>query len=190
MRAFIAVNLPETITKGLNSMQRQMEKTKADVSWVRPKSLHLTLKFLGEIDNAQLAMLKENLPAVCGKHTRFGIDISCLGAFPDLAFPRIIWAGIGANADKLTALAVEIESALTAAGFAPEARPFAAHITLGRVRSNRGRKELSAALENIKGQPQTMQLAFPVDSLTLYKSTLTPAGPLYETLATINLKIA
>lgn len=187
MRAFIAAPIPENVLKELASFQRTLDKTQAQVSWVRPRSMHLTLKFLGETGENQLEPIKGILQGISVRHRPFTLRINALGAFPDIRSPRVIWAGMDSGADNLAALAADIEKDISPLGFPPEERPFSGHITLGRVRGNRNRAQLSALLEKIKDQPHQLQLVFPVESLILYKSTLAPAGPLYQTLATATL---
>ena len=149
--------------------------------------MHLTLKFLGETRENQLEPIAEALRKIGVRHRFFTLRVNALGAFPDIRSPRVIWAGMDSGADSLAALAADVEKSLTPLGFPAEERPFSGHITLGRVRGNRNRAQLCALLEKIKDQPQQLQLVFPVESLTLYKSTLAPAGPLYQALATATL---
>ncbi len=187
MRAFIAAPIPENVLKELAAFQRALDKAGAQVSWVRPRSMHLTMKFLGETRDDQVEPIRHTLAKIGVRHRFFTLRVNALGAFPDIRSPRVIWAGMDTGAKDLAALAADIEKEISPLGFPAEERPFSGHITLGRVRGNRNRSRLTALLETIKDQPQQTQLVFPVDSLILYKSTLAPAGPLYQALETISL---
>ena len=115
------------------------------VAWVAEPNLHVTLKFLGQVDEARLPAIVGALEATASRRPRFEVAVRGLGAFPSASRPRVVWAGLE-DVPALAALAGEIDAALAALGFPTESRPFAAHVTLGRQREPRGNAALAAAL--------------------------------------------
>ena len=153
------------------------------VAWVARDNVHVTLKFLGAVDNARLGALEPALAAAAAGHAAFDLTIDGLGAFPSRIRPRVLWAGIGAGAAELGTLAARVDEALAALGFARETRPFAAHVTLGRVREPRANPRLAAALD--AGGPLGRQR---VARVSLMRSDLSPRGARYTELASHPLK--
>jgi len=182
MRTFIAISLPEEIKGYLGQVQEKLKLSAADVKWVQAGNIHLTLKFLGEIDEEKLREVSGILNDTAKGKGTFKINLSSLGAFPKIAYPRVIWAGIDKGDNEVGQIALELEEKLSKIGIPAEDRPFSSHITLGRVRSasNRHRlvKDLTALADNFAPQG----LEFTADKITLFKSTLTPKGPVYEAL--------
>lgn len=182
IRSFIAVELDSQIRDQLARIQLQLKKSGADVKWVSPDNIHLTLKFLGHAPAETLhkagGILQENFKNV---HA-FEITIDRLGVFPRIERPRVIWVGIRRNADKLREIAGTIDEKLLPLGFEKEEREFSAHMTLGRVRSSYQVSKLSRAV-----QEYTMKDVLPqtVKKITLFQSTLTPQGPVYTALQEI-----
>lgn len=185
MRAFIAVTLPEEIRRALSALQQALAGAGADVKWVAPHHLHVTLRFLGEITDDQRQAVEEMLRRVAGGVAPFEVRLVGVGAFPSVAAPRVVWVGIVEGREALSQLADAIERERAPIGLLDEARPFAAHVTLGRVRSPRRRQTLSERLTTLTWDAPP---AWRVASLTLYQSTLTPSGPTYTVLATVPLK--
>jgi 2'-5' RNA ligase len=183
MRTFIALPLPEDSLKLLQGVQARLRSFGADVRWISIDSVHLTLKFLGEIDPSLLPGLSEGFKKAAAAHKRFLLFLRGLGAFPDLRSPRVIWCGIEGEAERLDLLQKDIEKICAAAGFPPEARPFRPHLTLGRVR---GKKNLQPLADYIKIGSE-FESRIEVSRVNIYKSTLTRRGPLYEVLETIML---
>ncbi len=180
MRAFLAVELPADIRRALTHLQSQLAQPRADVKWTEEANLHVTMRFLGEITEQQRQGLEEMLRGAASHHPVATIQLTGLGAFPSLESPRILWIGVGEGKDWLTQLAGEFERELVLLGFAKEERPFAAHVTLGRVRSPRGRAQLMAAMRESAWRPPE---PFCATHLTLFQSTLTSAGARYTPLA-------
>lgn len=180
MRTFVAIDISDEARNTLASIQSELKDSKADVKWVEPKNIHLTLKFLGEISEETFLNVKNVLDEISSQNRPFQIEIVGLGAFPDLKRPRVIWAGIENGKTYIRELAKKIDSALLKYGFKEEQRGFVAHITLGRFRSlkniDRLRSILSPIIDNWK------VLIVPVSEICLYKSTLTSTGPLYSCL--------
>jgi RNA 2',3'-cyclic 3'-phosphodiesterase len=176
MRAFIAIDLVPEIKEHLLAVVRDLQAARADVRWIGAGGMHLTLKFLGEIDQARAARVKETLAAVASRFRPFPLRLEGTGAFPDERSPRVLWAGCAAG-PELAALQREIEAALEAEGFEREARPFTPHLTLGRVkgpgRIDRAMSELSRRREEVFG-------AMTVGKIVLFESLLRPQGAEYR----------
>jgi 2'-5' RNA ligase len=147
-----------------------------DVRWVRAEQYHLTLKFLGDASPEQLEQLAAGLRELSKISSSFVIQLEGVGAFPRMERPRTIWLRVSAGEAPLAALAGEVEAAGVAAGFPREARPFSAHLTLGRVRSTRDLRALAERLRGAAGGPVP---PFAVEELLLMESQLRPDGPRY-----------
>jgi len=149
------------------------------VKWVEPHNVHLTLKFLGSVEEERLAAVAEAVRQAAAESEAFGLSCRGLGAFPNPRRPRVVWAGVQQGAEELTQLARELDRRLQALRFEPEKRPFAAHITLGRVKSP---GNLPGLAEAIEGQREADFGCMEVRAVHLMKSTLTPKGPIYDVL--------
>ncbi len=179
MRAFIAIELPQNIKQLISRFQSALEPCQADVKWVSSPNIHLTLKFLGEIDDKTGEAVIETIKTVCTKVSTFIIKTGRLGAFPSLRSPRVIWLGLSAGDEECVSLAEQIESGLSRAGIPKEDREFSSHITIGRVRSQKNLRPLQDKLAKLE-EKEELQEGFEVRKVTLFKSTLTPQGPVYE----------
>jgi len=179
MRAFIAIELSEEIKEALARIQSRLKYAGADVKWVEKSNIHLTLKFLGEIDEKKRDAVKAALDEIAKDFTPFEIALKDIGAFPDIDFPRVIWTGLDKGAKESTELAARIDEKLSKIGLEKETRPFAAHLTLGRVRSGKNKAALREKVTSHKSQVTSSQL---VSSLILFQSKLTPAGSIYTKL--------
>lgn len=188
MRTFIAIELPAEIRDSLARIEERLKATQADVKWVEPKNIHLTLKFLGEIDEKQHERINLILDEVAGESSSYKILVSSIGAFPKLDSPRVIWVGADAGDKETKVLAKELEEKIQKIGIPKEDRPFSSHITIGRTRSTKNRDKLIQELRNLEQEFGGKDLSFPVKKITLCKSTLTPQGPIYEVLKEANLK--
>lgn len=187
MRTFIAIELPQEIKDFLAQLQAELKSTNADVKWVAPENIHLTLKFLGEIDDKQLEKVVQIINEAGKEKDKFQVSISSLGAFPKIDFPRVIWIGIESKDKQVKEIAKDLEEKIARIGIPREKRAFSSHITIGRVRSPLNRQELVLDLKN-KADLSGQNLHFYVTKITLFKSTLTPKGPIYEILKETSLK--
>ncbi len=190
MRAFIAIELPKEISDYLSRLQDKLKTTGADVKWVEPDNIHLTLKFLGEITEAQSKEIIKIMEDTCGINPAFDIALGGLGAFPRITSPRVIWVGIDAGRDEAGKIAQELEDKISGLGIAKEKKEFSAHLTIARTRSAFNITALIQDLKNLAGIMPEQNLRFKASRISLIKSTLTPKGPLYETLREISLKTA
>lgn len=170
MRLFTAVDLPEQ----LKAQVLELCSGLPGVRWVKPEQLHLTLRFIGEVNAAESEDLDNTLKTV--RFSPFEIALKGVGQFPPKGQPRVIWVGVAQN-DALTGLAHQVEQAVTRAGFAPADKPFSGHITLTRVKFPPDREALRAFFERnaaFHTEPMT------VDRFVLYSSTLNPSGAVYR----------
>jgi len=188
MRAFIAIELPQQIKDALGNLQEQLKKSGADVKWVSLENIHLTLKFLGEVDDKKLEKIIEIIDGAVKDKNTFHISISSLGAFPKINYPRVIWVGIDKGDCKTKEIAKELEEKNEKIGFPRENRAFSSHITIGRTRSTLNREGLVQELRKLENNLGDKNLEFVVTKITLFKSTLTPGGPIYEALKETNFK--
>jgi len=182
MRTFVAVPLSQPCHELLAELQGKMRPLGTDVRWVAISSIHLTLKFLGEIDPALVPKMVESLKNATSE-SPFKLRLHGLGGFPNLRSPRVIWCGIEGDADRLITLQKKVEVACAELGFPPENRPFHPHLTLGR---EQGKRNLQQLLDYIKIAPD-FERVFDVDRYHLYKTVLTPRGAIYTVLDTIEL---
>ncbi|HOW34842.1 MAG TPA: RNA 2',3'-cyclic phosphodiesterase [Candidatus Omnitrophota bacterium] len=179
LRLFIAIELDPSVREAIGIIQDHLRKSGADVKWVKPDDIHLTLKFLGDtptdiVDKIANAM-QESVQSV----KKFLIEITGLGAFPKISSPRIIWVGIENGRKEVKQIAASLEEKLETLGIKKEEREFSAHITVGRTRSPQNIFALSKILKEFKS---TAPITQEVSHITLIKSTLTAQGPVYEVL--------
>ncbi|MDD5455241.1 MAG: RNA 2',3'-cyclic phosphodiesterase [Candidatus Ratteibacteria bacterium] len=186
MRCFIAIPLPKYTHEELAKIQSQLKETKADVAWVKTDNIHLTLKFLGNVDETKIQLISQKLKDSLSKCVSFETDIGKLGAFPTLSNPRVIWIGIDKNEDKIKNLQKITEEILGPFGFEKETRPFHPHLTLGRVRD---KKNIQKLTEKLKSLPLPQLKPITVDKIILFQSILKPTGAEYNTLNEFQLKV-
>ncbi len=185
MRTFIAIVLTREIRDCLAGIQEQLKKCRADVRWVQPENIHLTLKFLGERDEKKIEKIKEVIEEIAREKVCFSVRLCNIGAFPKVESPRIIWAGIDEGERETQDLAYELEEKIAKIGIPKEDKPFSSHITIARLKSPSNRECL---VQELKKLPKIQDKKFPVTKITLFKSTLTTKGPIYEVLKEADLK--
>ncbi len=188
MRAFIAFELPEVVRAELAALSASLQRrlAGAPLSWVPPGNLHLTLKFLGQIETGQAAAIADALRRLSLDYTAMPITLDGLSVFPSPHRLRVVWAGLHAPA-QLAQLAAAVEDAMHALGFARETRTFTPHLTLARVRREARPAQLAAVAPALAGQavpPVTGAL----EQLVLFESQLKPGGAVYNSLARIQLR--
>lgn len=180
MRTFIAIELSEEIRDTLAQIQFHLKYAGADVKWVNKANIHLTLKFLGEIDEKKAKEIKSVLDTVAKETGKFEITLKDIGVFPKIDFPRVVWVGLDKGASESTGLAKKIDGKLSGIGFQKETRPFAAHLTIGRVRSSKNKTALKEKIQSYTPDPKPFKQR--ITSVILFQSTLTPKGPIYTKL--------
>jgi len=188
MRAFIAIELPREIKDYLKQLQDKLKTAGLDLKLVEPVNIHLTLKFLGEINEQQTEKIIKAMENVSDTKPAFKISLGNLGVFPKITSPRIIWIGIDVGASETIQIAKELEEKISLFGIPREEKRFSAHITIARIKSAINIEGLVQNLKHLTGQKQKAELGFQATRISLIKSTLTPKGPLYETLKEVSLK--
>lgn len=188
MRAFIAIELPANIKDFLSRLENKLKTTGADVKWVSPGNIHLTLKFLGEINAETIEKISVIMEDIAKNKKTFQIHLGAMGAFPNTKFPRVIWIGINSGEDEAKEIVKELEKELNKIGIPREVKPFSGHITIARIRSNKDKENLVQELNKLNNNTERDNPpAFAVTKFILFKSTLTPQGPIYEVLKEANL---
>ncbi len=184
IRTFVAVNLAPGLKETLAQVQERLKAARADVTWVRPENLHLTLKFLGQVEETRLAAVAEAVATAARGYGSFRLVLGGLGAFPQPRVARVVWIGVSEGAQALAALQARVEGGLESLGFPREERPFTAHLTLGRVRGPRHREQLAVALTSVPAEPLDEMVLHRIE---LMKSDLGPEGARYSVLQSFPL---
>lgn len=175
MRAFIAIDLPNDVREELAIVQRELQPVSNSAKWVAPPLIHLTLKFLGEINEQLFEDVHQNMTGISWKP--FQITVKGVGFFPGARSPRIFWAGL--IAPNLETLAQRINARMEHLGIENERRRFRPHITLARASKAR----LESALVTAASQFEEHDFGtFNVDRCFLYQSETKPTGPVYTKL--------
>ncbi len=182
MRCFIALEVPEDLQDALGRVQAKLRAAGADVKWTAPRSIHLTVKFLGDMPGDDVPAVCDAMNAVAAQALPFELGISGLGTFPQDAPPRVLWAGIHGDIEPLNALVAGLEKEIAdAVGIAPEVRPYHPHVTVGRVRSSRGGDRLDRLMKDEMSKEDLG--TFSADELVLFMSELTREGPMHTPMA-------
>jgi len=182
IRAFIAIDLPDDVRVAIDDAQTRLKQAHVGVkiSWTKVENLHLTLQFLGYIEEEVVERIGSALQEVTVQHPLFEVPVCGTGAFPDKNRPRVLWVGCDDSEGRLAALAKAVQAAMRPLGFEPEQREFSAHLTLGRVRSPRPDAALTKALDSFK---DTAFGALRAQAVHLFKSELHPEGSIYTKLS-------
>jgi RNA 2',3'-cyclic 3'-phosphodiesterase len=186
MRLFIALELDEATRDAIGQEQRRLGRAlghDASIRWVAPHQLHLTLVFLGNVDESRAGRLCAALSTDC-QTPRFPVLFAGLGLFPASGLPRVVWLGSREGTERLQQLEREIAGRVREAGIDLESRPFHPHLTLGRWRHSR-----AADRTRILSCDRSVPIAGVwVEQVTLFQSHLSPAGSSYTALARATLR--
>jgi RNA 2',3'-cyclic 3'-phosphodiesterase len=186
LRLFIAIELPRNIQESLSRLQEAFKETEAVVKWTNSENIHLTLKFLGYLKEDLLNKIKEVIKEVASTFPSFRVTLSReMDAFPGKSRPRVLWVGINEGKDEITHLQQKLEDGLEGLGLEKEKREFKPHLTLGRIKSLKSKEGL---LEEIKKARLDKEHTLRVIKICLFKSTLTPGGPVYDIIYEASLK--
>jgi RNA 2',3'-cyclic 3'-phosphodiesterase len=188
IRSFIAIELPEEVKCGLLMLQNRLKSVDPDCAkWVAPSGIHLTLKFLGNVNSDKIDSVIQAMRQAAKSVSPFHLELNGLGAFPNLRRVQIVWAGIIGDLDTLNTLQSNLETALIPSGFQPEKRPFTPHLTLARMRDNATPLQRQTLGEAISKTKFESQMIIQVRCLSLMKSQLTRAGAIYSCLSSVEL---
>jgi 2'-5' RNA ligase len=188
IRAFVAIDLPPDVQDCLEQISAQLKEQVGEksVRWVRIPSIHLTLKFLGDVSVNNLDVLKEIISAEAALQKPLEISIGRLGAFPNARHPRVVWVGVEAP-PELTSLQRGIELRAIKVGYPKDKRSFFPHLTLGRVSRNAAPNEVRKIGDIIRSSSVGFLGVASVQAVHLYKSDLLPTGAVYTKLFTAPL---
>ena len=181
IRTFVAVDVGKAVRETAEELIGEFSAVAADVKWVDPEKMHLTLKFLGEVDAREIHQVCGAVKEAARGVEPFKLKIRGTGAFPNARRPRTIWLGAGEGDEQLGKLAERIESALAKIGYRREARRFTAHLTIGRIR--RGGPGVTEIGELIRKYADFDIGQATVDQAIVFSSELTRSGPIYEVLS-------
>jgi 2'-5' RNA ligase len=182
MRAFIAVELPPDIQDALIRIQNKLRTTLPKIAWTKPDSLHLTLKFLGEISEDQQAAIQDIITGLTQAQRPFEIQLKTLETLPPGRIPRIIWIGTHQAPAQLKQLVNNLEDKICELGIPKEKRSWQAHITLGRIKQPISVDIVEKELNRLKDEIATLNLKFITREVILFKSILKAGGPIYSIL--------
>jgi 2'-5' RNA ligase len=185
MRCFIAIDINEKVKTAILELQRIFKGCNADIRWIKPENIHLTLKFLGNVEEDMLDKIRTKLEDICLRYKGFGLEAKGIGLFPDKRRPRVIWVDVNGNGN-LRGLQSDIEGAMATMGFKKEERAFTPHLTIGRFRSRTG---IDALYDKMQLYRDESFGVIDVRSVLLMESRLRPAGAEYRRVAEFALKV-
>jgi 2'-5' RNA ligase len=190
MRLFIAIEIDQKTRDAIGRLQQDIaaraQIDRKQVKWVKPASIHLTLKFLGEVKDERVNEICQAIEQVAARHKAFSLDIEGVGHFGRPA-PRVLWVGTGSGTQPLRDLQADLEQTLDEIGWPPENREFSGHLTLARIKNKKaGHKILEITADDKYKDLHLETIA--ADAVKLYQSTLTPSGAEYTVLANYNLQ--
>lgn len=178
IRTFIAIELSDEIRAEIARVEDILREEGGDVRWVRPENLHLTLKFLGDLEEGRIEEVVGGVRNAAQECAPFELVLFGAGAFPNFRRPRVIWIGAREEGGVLKRVHRNIEDELSRSGFPRDRKRFSPHLTIGRVRSARGMESVAEALQRVEIAPRAMT----VEEIAVMKSDLRPTGPIYTRL--------
>jgi 2'-5' RNA ligase len=185
IRAFIAIKISADIQEKLLGIQKKLKQSDTHISWVNPENIHLTIQFLGNIEESQVPQIVSELHESASVVSPFQLQVGYAGAFPNLRYPRVVWIGVTDDEDdSLKTLQEDISARLQTLGFEQEEGRFKPHLTLGRVRSQKNKSNLVRAIEAIVN---IWVGEISVDAIYLIKSELKSTGAEYTDLAEVKI---
>jgi 2'-5' RNA ligase len=188
MRAFIAVELPEALKLELSDLQKHLwVKPATGIKWVAPDGIHLTLKFLGWVPIDRIEAIKTAIDSAVTGLTPFKLELSVLGAFPNLRRMNVVWCGLSGDLDQLTGLQQSIENHISPLGFPTENRGFSPHLTLARLKDEVSVEVKHKLADKIAKTKIDHNYPITVNSVSLMQSTLFPSGAVYTQLGNSRL---
>lgn len=184
MRLFIAIPVPEAVKQYACSLKKELEALQVDVKWVEYENYHLTLKFLGEVEDSKLDKIRSCLNYAAESSPPFALKLSRLGFFPNHHRPRVLWIGVKGEMEKAYFLGDRVDAYLSELGFeSDKKRTF--HLTLGRIRSELNQDKLVKKVYEISQSLKEHE--FVVNNFLLMESYLYSDGPVYKIKETFNL---
>ncbi|MFC2048466.1 RNA 2',3'-cyclic phosphodiesterase [Chloroflexota bacterium] len=188
IRSFIAIELPDELKRELVQLESRLKSGEQFwVKWVDPESIHLTLKFLGNIAVDRTGEITRAIEEAAQGISSFLLEVKDLGVFPNFKRVQVAWVGMSGDIDKLGQLQQNIESSLARLSFASESRPFAPHLTIARLR-DRASLDEQQKFGQLIAETRFEAGTFRVDAISLMKSQLTREGAIYSRISSVQLK--
>lgn len=184
LRTFIAIDIPGNILSEIRELQEGIKDYGFKIRWVRPESIHLTLKFLGDIKAVKINEIAEAISKTVVRYTPISLQAKGVGVFPGIKRPQVLWVGLAGQLEPLVSLQKTLDENLETIGFPMEKRPFKGHLTMGRMKAKIDVKKFGDVLMTFRSFESE---AFTADRIILYKSELKPSGAVYTELASVSL---
>jgi 2'-5' RNA ligase len=184
IRTFIAIELPENIISSVLKVQDDIRSYGFKTRWVRKENIHITLKFLGNINKVDVEKIGKEIFESAKEYPPLKLAAKGIGVFPGIKRPRVIWIGITGQIDLLIKMQKTLDKRLETIGFPKERRPFRGHLTIGRIKGKVDPQRLIAAIKEF-GEFESE--TFIANKLILFKSELNPSGSIYTKLKSISL---
>jgi 2'-5' RNA ligase len=182
LRTFIALELPDWVKLELNDLEKSLKiLTDVPARWVPAKNIHITIIFLGQVARSKIQSIEKVVSQAAGKCERLHLQLSTLGAFPNLMRPRTLWVGLDGDVAKLLLLHKSLKDNMGSLGFNIENRPFNPHLTLARI-GNSTHEASFRSLAEAAGLVQIRRVSFEIKRISLMESRLLPGGAAYSTL--------
>ena len=186
IRCFVAIEIPEELKNKIDDYISSLKQIAPEIKWIKAKNLHITLKFLGEIQQELLFQVQDELSAIPKVVNPFKISISEVGFFPNQFKPRVVWLGLhNDNNNSIFKLHEWIDKKLESLGFEREKRRFSPHLTLGRIKLASNYQQLVEYINQHKFQ----SYSFNIPEVVIMKSMLKPTGAVYSQLKTFSLEV-
>lgn len=182
VRTFIAIELPADVRAYLSDSQAHLKRAGGDVKWVRPELIHLTLVFLGDVPAGSLGDLETAVRQAVAGQKPIPLRAGGAGRFPERGLPRVIWIGIEDETGAILALQKSLADATAVFAEKVEDRSYEPHLTLGRVKSPKGARDLTGMLDSMIGKTGP---TFEAREVTIFRSDISPQGPTYTALARV-----
>lgn len=184
IRSFVAIELPDPLQQALGQLQDRIRATGLSAKWSRPENIHLTLKFLGDINPESVAEIGAAMAGAADTVSAMTLYAKSVGVFPSVKRPRVLWTGVAGETEALGRLQKHLEDRFAALGFEKEKRRFAGHFTLARFK---GGVDADAVVDVMQQFGDFITDAFVADAIHLFQSRLTPQGPIYSKLKSFPL---
>jgi RNA 2',3'-cyclic 3'-phosphodiesterase len=184
MRTFVSIEIPDDIKNKIEKLVNKLKLMLTPIKWVDKKNLHVTLKFIGWVNDEKVPPLIDCIKGCAGDFGSFDLSFSGLGVFPSAKRPRVIWIGTSAGADKVKKLGDCIEAEVAKEGVCEEEREFSPHLTIGGIKE---KIDVGALNDFIEKNKDIEFGSFRVDHVSMMKSTLRRSGPIYEEIEKIKI---